>query len=233
MTRELSSHVLKSASVIDTAFYAHFDGLFGRPRHPKRYRHGQHFASRTDGTYGQSSLENGVPWDDDDHQSPVPPEQYIELRVRPQIEFYQSRLPHYSRQRGAFETAMLLASIAGLLLAFLDGGAYTGYAACASAATAAVTAYSKFSAPAKKLQRYSDAIAGVRTTLMWWGSLTEVEQAGVQCISELVLTCEELFSSERQAWVSTAMANTKMNAEGGGDEEEGEAGGKRSRVAPE
>lgn len=115
-----------------------------------------------------------------------------------------------------FEVLLLSALLAGTLLAFLRQGAY---AACASAVTAVVTAYNKFSAPDKKLQRYSDAIAGIRSVLRWWRSLTDVEQASVANINDLVMTCEELFQAERQAWVSTAMANTKMlNA--GGDEEE-------------
>ena len=51
--------------------------------------------------------------------------------------------------------------------------------------------------------------------------MTDVEQANIANINELVMTCEELFQAERQAWVSTAMANTKMLADASGDVEDG------------
>ena len=55
--------------------------------------------------------------------------------------------------------------------------------------------------------------------LLDWRTRTVVEQANVANISELVGDCESLFSAERQAWVSTAMANTKMLNDGGGEDE--------------
>ena len=74
----------------------------------------------------------------------------------------------------------------------------------------AFTAYAKFVSPETKLQRYSDTIAGIHRVLLDWRTRTDVEQANVANISELVGDCESLFSAERQAWVSTAMNNTAL-----------------------
>jgi len=209
---DLSSHVLKSASVVDTAFYARFDGLFERPKDPTKYHHGQHSGSLTGGTYGHSGHDQAKAAEHeethiDDHHSPITPAQYIELRVKPQLEFYQGRLPYYSWSRTATEGLLLAASLTGTILAFAEYGAY---AAIATATSAAVISWSKFSVADKKLQRYSDTIAGISSTLLWWRALTDVEQANTSLIAEFVLGCEDLFQSERQSWVTTALSNSKM-----------------------
>ena len=64
--------------------------------------------------------------------------------------------------------------------------------------------------------------------LLGWRTRTDVEQANVANISELVGDCESLFSAERQAWVSTAMANSKAMLSAG-DDEGGAAGGPAER----
>lgn len=199
MTEELSSHVLKSASVGTSAFFARFDNLFGETRHAALYKHGQHQRSLVTGTYGTSGA-------DDDHHSPLTPALYLELRVKPQLRFYQRRLPSYSHARAIFETVSISSAVASTVLAFAG---YSTYTAVPTAVMTACTAYAKFVAPDTKLQRYSDTIAGIDRVLLGWRSLTDVEQANVANVSELVADCEDLFSAERQAWVSTAMANSK------------------------
>jgi hypothetical protein len=197
--KELSGHVLKSASVADSDFFSHFDGLFGRPKNATFYRHGQHKGSQTNGTYGSSE-------DNDDHHSPLTPEQYLKLRVKIQIELYQSRLPLYERTRMSFEVLLIMASMSGSVLAFLR---VSSYVTIPVALTTAVTAYSKFSSPDKKMQRYSDAISGLDNVLLQWRALTDVEKANTEFISELIDSCESTFAAERQAWVSTSMANSR------------------------
>ena len=66
-----------------------------------------------------------------------------------------------------------------------------------------------------------------------WASLTDNEQALPRNCNELVSRCEELFASERQAWVSTSMASQMM---GGGETEhkegEKEGGEKQASIVP-
>lgn len=211
MTEEITAHVIKSASVLDTAFLARFDGLLSTPRHPTVYRHGQYKGARVDGTHGsartRARAEGERECECDNHHSPITPGQYLDLRVRPQLAFYQKRMPRYERARSLFEALLLLASLAGTVLAFAKLASWTTIAA---SVTATVTAYSKFLTPEKKLQRFSDAVIGIDSTLLWWTSLTDVEQASPGNVSSLVRRCEEMFQLERQAWVSTAMNNSAL-----------------------
>ena len=61
----------------------------------------------------------------------------------------------------------------------------------------------------------------------------DVEKANVSTITDLIDRCEESFSSERQAWVSTSMASQMM---GGGEAEhkegEKEGGEKQASIVP-
>lgn len=150
----------------------------------------------------------------DDHHSPIAPKEYLELRVKPHLMFYQSRLPRYAKQRYLLECAILFTSLTATLLAFLN---LSQWAPVAAASATALTAHAKYKGPDKKLQRLSEAIAGVEGVLLWWGSLTEVEHANIANVNTLVTSCEEFFRSERQAWVSTAMQSAaQMTAQAAG-----------------
>ena len=117
MIEQFSSHVLKSPSIAESSFFSHFDEfeglfsfegevsgksndasngsnkarpfferIFGRGRQHDTFRHAQHEGARTDGTYGMAL------WCDD-HNSPLTPNEYLGLRVKPMMKFYQKRLP--------------------------------------------------------------------------------------------------------------------------------------------
>jgi len=146
----------------------------------------------------------------DDHHSPITPDQYLRIRVAPQLAFYQRRLPTYSRMRFSFEAILVLGSISGTVLAFMD---QSNWAAVPTALTAAFAAYSEFHGTEKKLLRYSDSIANLDSILMWWRTLTDVEKASIDNKNKLVTCCEQIFQSERQAWVSTSMNNKMLMAE--------------------
>ncbi|KAK3266061.1 hypothetical protein CYMTET_25291 [Cymbomonas tetramitiformis] len=287
-TQEMSRLVLKSASVVDTAFLSRFNALFEEPKENLNvYKHGQHkgcptissgsrqgkearreglavntggklqqrgsksavgqgYLTSKDSAGGAPPARAGWAWawgrgmeeeedsaeavvlaaGQDDHHSPIAPKQYIDLRVKPQLCFYQSRLPGYARARYSIEAAILGTSLIATLLAFMN---MSQWAPISAATATALTAYSKFKGHDKKLQRMSEAIAGVETLLLWWGTLTEVEQANLSNVNALITACEETFKSERQAWVSTAMQSVlQMTAQvTKGDRNDGKlAGGK-------
>lgn len=233
MTEELSRNVIKSATVADTSFLARFDGLFDEPRNCAVYRHGQHLGGASDGTKGRRAVG-------DDHHSPLTPAQYLVLRVKPQLGFYQSRLPHYARLRLLFEVSLLCTTLTSAMMAFLH---LASWAVIAAASAAAITSYRTQVDVDQKLKRFSDTIAGIDEVLLWWRSLRDVDQAQVANVTLLVKSCEELFDSERQAWVSAAMASAALNKAETTEQDEGHAergrgggrqpsAGARSRVAP-
>jgi len=186
------------------------------------YKHGQYKFTNFKGTFGQVnknliSTNTGDGLLEDDHHSPITWEQYLKFRVRPQLGFYQNRLPKYSRQRSVLETLMLLGSLAGTLLAYMKK---SQWAALPAAVVAALTAWNEFAGSEKKLMRYSDSISGLDSILLWWRTLTDVEKASMANVDDLVDVCEGIFQNERQAWVSTSM-NVKKAAKKGEEEEEG------------
>ena len=73
--------VIESAAIKDTRFF--------RVRAPHVYRHGQRSDSLFDTTASGGK---------DNFYSVLRPSDYIELRVRPSIKFYESRLPRYYRE---------------------------------------------------------------------------------------------------------------------------------------
>jgi hypothetical protein len=101
------------------------------------YKHGQYPNATVGGTFKQANVNSaGVDKLEDDHHSPLTADGYLKLRVRPQLRFYQSRLPRYSRMRGSFETFLLLGSLTGTLLAFMN---MSQWAAVPAALTAMIT----------------------------------------------------------------------------------------------
>eukprot|EP01043_Picozoa_sp_COSAG02_P024374 COSAG02_NODE_1329_length_13218_cov_16.986432_10_plen_328_part_00 len=138
----------------------------------------------------------------DDHQSPINPTQYLRLRVEPMVRFYQRRLPSYYRTRTLTEIVLLMTAVSGAMLAFFQLDEWT---AVFSAVGAAATAWSAFHGTNRKLSRYSKTIENVNLQLLWWKSQTNVDQAGVENINQLVTNCEDLFTREADGWASTSM----------------------------
>lgn len=221
----IKEHVQKSASVNESGFYGKFE-IFGgaaqsqqqangdalvlsrAPRSPGIYTHGQ-YANKNGkyegrairGTFGDSNPYGLGPGLFDDHQSPCTCEQYLKLRVEPQVAFYQRRLPGYYRKRTLFESLLLIGALSGTLLAFLNLDEWT---AAVTAVSSAVTAWMAFHNTARKINRYSNCIDKVGAQVLAWRSLTSVEQARVDRQNDLVTECEDLFERERDAWLSTS-----------------------------
>jgi len=240
---DLARHVLESGNMAETSLLARFDGIFGAPRGKKaslKYRHGQLSNARVDGTFGQSNRSDQASsqlWSSvaflkdsaltkelqgtgvrkilhNDHHSPLTADEYLELRVRPHLAYYQGRLPSYARIRVWHETLMMATTIAGILLAFLG---YASWGAAPAAVATVLTAWSKFVMVDKKLQRFSDAITSLDSLIRWWRLLSSVEKANLSKISQLVGGCEMTFQTERQGWVSTSMATHLLDAAAGSD----------------
>ena len=138
----------------------------------------------------------------DDHQSPAKPAEYLQLRILPLLNFYKKRLPLYYRIRTCIEFMLILGGLATTLLGFLE---LESWAPIIAACAGATTAWLEFSDTSKKLARYSDVVHQVSNVVTWWRSLTDVDRANLANIEQLILRSEELFATERQAWLSTSM----------------------------
>ena len=163
----------------------------------------------------------------DDHHSPVPPEKYLRLRVEPMVRFYQSRVPSYYRSRTVFEVILVLGSLSGTLMAFLE---LSQWVSVVTAVMALITAWSAFSGTDNKLSRYSNTIEKVQSIMLWWRSLSPTDKALPAKIHQLVATCEETFERERESWASTSIVTQLLTqaASDGTDEDEGDHPKKKS-----
>lgn len=220
---DVSKNVMKSATIANTSFMARATGLSTAENEKDTlvknpvYVHGQYKAPRrpkkkvlVKGRVAAVDVADGEIFDD--YQSPCTPEEYLQLRVLPQLKFYQARLPVYQRMNNVWETLLMLSSIAGVVLSFFREARW---AAIPTALTVCVTAYAEFHATEKKLVRYSEAIAKIDSIKMWWDSLSNVERVNLAFISTLVSGCEDTFNNEREAWASTSMVSAEMNAKAG------------------
>ena len=195
---------------------------------PKVYRHCQFEGNLSPA--GSGAL--------DDFHSPVQPDRYIALRLKPMMNFYQARIPQYTRSA----TVMLL--LLGIFSVAASGLAFFGFAdivVVVTAAGAAITSYLEFSDTQRKIERYTRAVRAMKKLLNWWTTLDVVERAGVDATSTLLTTGESIISDERLAWQplniglgSVNEAETeghKQTAQHSNDIEKGGGGG-GNRVHP-
>ena len=157
--------------------------------------------------------------DGDDHFSPVQATEYINMRLRPSVTWYQRRIPVRSRQRTLLKLALLLCAAASAVLARFS---LSYIVTIVTAFASLVTAWIEFSDHGAKIERYSRAAAGVENLLTWWSSISPVERAATTSVSRLVLTGEAILSQERLAWMSTASKDAEHDDD---DEEDGADGG--------
>ena len=211
-------HIIRTAAISRTGFMSRFE-MFGEPKNPKRYKHGQYKRSPTCGTFGRADP-------DDDHHSPLKPEEYITYRVKPMLNMYQRRVPQYSRRRKFVSILSFLLTAGGTVLAVLE---LASWAAISTAAVGMVMSYSEFNSVDRKLVRYSDTIHRLQHIILWWRAKSAVDRSNLAHISQLVDECEKTFQCERTGWVATsitskALTKAAKDAAMAGEESEGNHG---------
>jgi len=149
----------------------------------------------------EPSLAAKRQWMEDNHASPLTIEQYIELRVRTMITFYQLRLPSYSLKLTMSAYVLLIGTAVATLMAYLQ---LAHFVAIVTAVTSGVTSYMEFHSTDKKLMRYNCTIVGLQKALLWWNSLSDVERASQKNSNTLVCMCEDTIRNERGSWMATA-----------------------------
>ena len=86
----------------------------------------------------------------DDYYSPIKPEEYIELRLKPVIEFYQKRVPKKTHWRMAFKLSLLIATVASSILARYE---FTWVVTIVTAFSSMIISYSEFADADRKVER--------------------------------------------------------------------------------
>ena len=86
----------------------------------------------------------------DDYYSPINPEDYIELRLKPAIAFYQKRVPTNTHLRTAIKLSLLTATVAS---SFLARYKLTHMVTIVTAFSSMIIAYSEFADADRKAER--------------------------------------------------------------------------------
>jgi hypothetical protein len=223
---DVSTNVMKSATVANTAFFSHAKGLStpdaesATLREISLYRHGQYRSPPPPSSEKRRGCRRKTPVAaavdhsalSDDHQSPCTPDEYLQLRVMPRLQFYQARLPTYQRMAGVWESLLMAASICGVVLSFFKEARWSPIP---TSVTICITAYAEFHDTERKLVRYSEAVSRIDSVKMWWDSLSNVEKVSLACVTTLVSTCEDAFADEREAWGSSSVVSAEMDARSG------------------
>jgi hypothetical protein len=165
-----------------------------------------------------------------DHHSPVKPNAYIESRISRMMRFYQERLPVYIRIRFVLRMAVMLCTATSTVLAYL---ALSNYVVGVTSLAGAIISWTEFSETANKIERYTRAVRSLKMLLSWWDVLTDVERAGIDNISKLIETSEDIIADERQAWQATANRLGSAGRGGDGDANQGAEKGKAKDKKPE
>lgn len=168
---------------------------------------------------------------EDDYHSPTQPQRYIDLRITPALAFYQKRIPRYATHRYLLKLFVILCSITVTTLAYLR---LDRWVISITTAASLVVSWSEFVDLARKAERYTLAVQGLKNLLSWWSTLSEVEKASKEMIARLIEAGESIISDERNAWLSTASDSSRTPAAGQSNHrlDETSMEGNRSKVHP-
>jgi hypothetical protein len=154
---------------------------------------------------GKPVISGGLPIKEvDDHQSPVAPDRYIALRLRPTMGFYQNRIPTYTLRAGLLKWSILLLGACSSVLTYF---ALVDFVAIIIAAASAMVTWSEFSDMARKTERYTSAVNSIKMLLTWWDSLSDAERESKVTIANLIRSGEDIIADEQMAWTSTGAKN--------------------------
>jgi len=156
---------------------------------------------RLHGQFMVGRFVEGPPLSCDNHHSPATPQEYIQWRLMPALQFYQRRIPQYARRRMFFQASLMISSVINALLASFGEPSWTAIVASVAGGFAA---WQEFVCVEKKLERQSTVASALEHTLVWWQALTEVDQASINNVEHLVQHTEELLTSDLTAWLSDA-----------------------------
>ena len=116
-----------------------------RPPSPLRL-----FTSRCFHTVSFAAQVSGLGAAVNDYYSPVKAAEYIELRLRPAIDFYQKRVPTKTHLRLSFKLVLLTATVAS---SFLARHQLSQLVTIVTAFASMIIAYSEFADADRKVER--------------------------------------------------------------------------------
>ena len=137
------------------------------------------------------------------------PSQYVDARLVPLLNYYQGCIPRKYREHKVTVFLLLATTCAVTVLSYLAGRLDTtvdlaAVAGIVAGASAGITAWQSESGANRKINRYSIAVVELKNLILWWDSLTPVDQNSQRNINHLVSTGEGIKLSEVIAWADAS-----------------------------
>ena len=158
------------------------------------------------------------PGNGDDGLSALTPDQYVELRLGDQINYFTGKSQNLEKQLKYFS---YLAYVTGGVGTFLVAINYQIWLPLTTAIVTAVGTYFGYRQTENTLIKYNQAGEDLKNVRSWWYGLKAEEQADPVNINSLVEHTEQVLQSEMDGWVQqmqNALDNLRKASEKPGEE---------------
>ena len=136
--------------------------------------------------------------DRDDGLSVLPPDQYVQLRLGDQLNYYRTKTVKLERQLKVIQWSIFIIGGLGSLLAAINRQVWI---ALTTALAAALTTYLSYQQTESTLMKYNQTATDLANVKSWWKALPPEEQAKQANIDILVDHTEQVLQSELDGWV--------------------------------
>ncbi len=130
--------------------------------------------------------------------SPLTPEQYLEVRVLHQAEWYQGKVIRVERTHRLLRWAVIGFGALGTLLAAIG---FELWIAVTTAVIGAVTTYLEYTQVENTLLHYNQAASDLETIRRWWVSLPADAKLKQANVNKLVDQAEGIMQTESTGWL--------------------------------
>ena len=140
--------------------------------------------------------------------SPVAPDDYVKERIKRAIAFARRKIPPNERMHFIFQMLVVSLTIVGTVISFMGMQRWLTISVSLAGCCAAWTDFQDYG---RKATRHTWTVQALEQTLTWWQSLTGVEQASVDNISNMIKSSEAAILAETAAWMSTPASETTVS----------------------
>jgi hypothetical protein len=134
----------------------------------------------------------------DDGFCPLTPDQYVELRLGSQINYFTGKSQILERQLKIFSWLGYLAGAVGTFLVAINQQLWLPLT---TALVTAVATYLGYRQTESTLIKYNQTASDLNNVRAWWNALSAEEQANQTNIDSLVQNTEQVLQSEMDGWV--------------------------------
>jgi len=156
--------------------------------------------------------------ENDDGFSSLAPEDYIEIRLGDQLNFYQLKTNQKEKQLKFWQWSIYILGGVGTFLAAIK---FELWIALTTALVGAIIAFLEYQQVEYSLTKYNQAATDLINIKGWWTALSEDEKEKTENINKLVIHTEKVLKNELVGWIQQ-MENvlTELHKNKGGNNPE-------------